>query len=388
MKSLDKDLIIRNHLKKFFKLIFQRTLELYFKNVTLEELTQTKFEEYLSDSILETMVRLKEGVSLFVSFFSDYVKGATLSYELFCGLVRALGSEDYIKIFYKQVELDDVIDSSKIDVDYFKFQVRTTLDLYLHDAIITFIAAYRKARNLPRAVDYTNSEFVKKFILVFESQTEDWLKIRDGIYSYYENTLPKRNLEEMISGLKKIIYNIIDMAERLQIVQEFIDPRKSWKELLIDDMQRLGRKIERIKEEISLIADYRIKYYEHGFNATIFLLKMLWGNEELAIKKIEAFARTKISTEELLPKEIQLDDLAFGLMGARKEFNLVGQAADVLKEKIHVLHGAADILASRDLQSLYEEIVETIKGHDSFWEETYETLLTIQDLTVEAINKG
>ncbi len=378
---------IRNHLKKYYRLISERALELFFKNTELGELSKIKFEGYVSDSILESMVRLKEGVSLFVSFFSDYVKAATLWFQLFCELVRAIGYEDFKRVFFKQVELDEVVEYSKIDEGYFNFQVRSSLDLYLHDARITLLSTYRKARNLPKIVYYTDSEFAKRLIQVMEKQNEDWRKILDEIYSFYENTLLKESFEKVIEGLKKILYYFIEMGEKLQIAQDFIIPHKSWKDLLIEDIQSLGARIKEIKEDISAISDYRIKHYKHVFNATLFLLRMLWGNEELAIKKFETFARTKISTEELLPKEIQLDDLAFGLMGALEEFYLVEQAADVLKEKIQVLEEAATILGSQALQSLYEETVETIKAHDSYWEEIYETLLTIQDLTVKTLEK-
>nr|MDO8080981.1 hypothetical protein [Candidatus Freyarchaeota archaeon] len=376
---------IRNNLRKFFKLLGDRTLELYFKNTELGELSKIQLEGYMADSILESLVRLKEGVSLFVSFFSDYVKSCNIWYELFCELTRALSYEDFRSVLFKQVDLDEVVDPSKIDVDYFKFQVRTCLDLYLHDMRNTLLSTYLRAKDLPKVVYYTSSEFAKRLIQVMDKQNEDWLKILNEIYSFYENILLKENLEEIIRGLKKIIGYFIEMAERLQIVQDFIIPHKSWKELLLEDIQKLGVRIGEIKEEISVIADYRMKYYEHGLNATLFILKMLWGSEEVVLKKLESWARAQLSSDELLPKEFKLEDLAFGLMGAREEFNLLGQAMEVLKEKIKILEEAANILGSQALQNLYEETVETIKGHDSFWEETYDKLLTIQDLTVKTL---
>jgi hypothetical protein len=383
---LESDLeTIRNNLKKFFKLLSGRTLELYFKNTELGELSKIKLKGYVADSILESMVKSEEGVSLFVSFFSDYVKSCTLWYKLFCELVRALGYEDFPSVIFKLVKLDDVVDSSKIDVNFFKFQIRTCFDLCLIDARSILLSTYLKARDLPKVVYYTTSEFAKRLIQVMEKQNEDWLKILREIYYFYENIFLKENLEEMIRGLKKIIGCFIEMAERLQIAQEFIIPHKSWKELLIEDIQNLGEKIEEIKKEISVIAEYRIEYYEHGLNATLFLLRMLWGSEELVLKKLEGWARAQLSTEELLPKEFKLEDLAFGLMGAREEFNLVDQAMEVLKEKIGVLGEAARALGSQALQNLYEEIAETISGHGSFWEETYDSLLSIQELTAKIL---
>jgi hypothetical protein len=337
------------------------------------------------DSIWESLARLKEGVALFVSFFSDYVKSCTIWYELFCELVRALGYEDFRSVLFKQVGLDNVVDTSKIDVDYFKFQVRTCLDLYIPDMRNTLLSTYLRAKDLPKVVYYTSSEFAKRLIQVMDKQNEDWLKILNEIYSFYENVLLKENLPEMIRGLKKIIGYFIEMAERLQIVQNFIIPHKSWKELLLTDIQKLGVRIEEIKEEITIIAEYRMKYYEHGLNASLFLLKMLWGSEEVVLKKLEGWARAQLSSDELLPKEFRLEDLAFGLVGAREEFNLVGQAMEVLKEKINILEEEANILGSQALQNLYEETKETIKGHDSFWEETYDKLLTIQDLAVKTL---
>lgn len=381
----DNSQVIRNNLRKFFKLLSERTLELYIKNTELRDLSKIQLKGYIHNSILESMVRSEEGVSLFVSFFSDYVKACTLWYELFCGFVRALGCEDFLSVLFKQVELGNVVDSSKIDADYFKFQIRTCLELYFNDARNVFLSTYLKASDLPKVVHYTMSEFAKKLIQVMEKQNEDWLKILNETYYFYENVLLKENLEEIIRGLEKIIDIFIEMAERLQILQEFIIPHKSWKELLLEDIQNLGVKIGEIKEEISVVAEYRIKYYEHGLNAALFLLRMLWGNEELVLKKLESWARTQLSTEELLPKEFKLEDLAFGLIGTREEFNLVGQAMEVLKEKIMVLDEAANVLGSQVLQNLYREIEETIRGHDSFWEETYNSLLTIQDLTVKTL---
>ena len=193
---------IRNNLRKFFRLLSDRTLELYFKNTELEELSKIHLNGYMADSILESMLRLKEGVSLFLSFFSDYVKSCTIWYELFCELTRALGYEDFRSVLFKQVELDEVVDPSKIDVDYFKFRVRTCLDLYLPDMRNTLLSTYLRAKNLPKVVYYTNSEFAKRLIQVMEKQNDDWLKILNAIYSYYENILLKENLEEMIRGLK------------------------------------------------------------------------------------------------------------------------------------------------------------------------------------------
>ncbi|MFB0562213.1 MAG: hypothetical protein ACETWM_13500 [Candidatus Lokiarchaeia archaeon] len=386
MKRLESNLhTIRNLLKKYFKLVFERGLELFFRNIELTELSRIDLKGYVSDSILESMVRLEEGVYLFVSFFSDYVKSATLWFQLFCELLRAFGTEEFLKILFKQIELDDVIEVSKIDEDYLKFQVRTSLDLYLNDSRLALLSTYRKARDLPKVVYYTRSEFAKRLIEVMEKQNEDWLKILDGIYSFYENTLLKENLEKIIKELKNIIYYFIEMAEKLQIAQEFIIPYKSWKDLLLEDIQSLGSRVEEIRKEVSVISEYRIKYYESAINACLFLLRMLWGNEELARNKFENFARTKISMEELLPKEFKLDDLSFGLIWARQEFNLVRQSADVLKEKIHVLEESAYVLGSQALESLYEETLETIREYDTYWEELYKTLLTIQDLTVKTL---
>jgi len=379
---------IRNNLKKFFKIISEFALRVYFKNIDLAEFTKIRFEGYVSDSILESMLRLKEGVSLFVSFFSNYVKAATLWFELFCELVRALGSTKFFEILFRQAELEDIIDQSKIDEGYLKFQVRTSLDLHLNETRLALLSTYLEAKNLPKVVYYTGSEFAEKLIEVMDEQDKDWRKILDEIYSFYEATLMKGNQEEILEGLKKIIRLFADMAERLRIVQEFIIPHKSWKNLLLEDIQNLGGKIEEIKEEILTITEYRRKYFEQGFNATIFLLGMLWENEETAIRKFEEYSRARLSTEELLPEEIQLEALAFGLVGAREGFNLLGQAADVLKEKIHTLEEAASILGSKALQSLYQETLGLIKEHDSFWTEIYDTLLTLQDLTTNTLNNG
>jgi len=379
---------IRNNLKKFFKLISDYALKVYFRNIDLVEFGKIRFEGHVSDSILESMLRLKEGVSLFVSFFSNYVKAATLWFELFCDLVRALGSEKFFEILFRQAELEDIIDQSKIDEGYLKFQVRTSLDLHLDETRLALLSTYLEAKNLPKVVYYTGSEFAEKLIEVMDEQDKDWRKILDEIYSFYEDTLMKGNHEEILEGLKKIIRLFVDMAERLRIVQEFIIPHKSWKNLLLEDIQNLGGKIEEIKEEILTITEYRRKYFEQGFNAAIFLLGMLWGNEEIAIRKFEEYSRARLSTEELLPEEIQLEALAFGLVGAREGFNLLGQEADVLKEKIHTLEEAASILGSKALQSLYQETLELIKEHDPFWTEIYDTLLTLQDLTTKTLNNG
>lgn len=388
MKRLESSLdTIRNHLKKYFKQICERALELYFRNVELEELSRIGSGGYLSDSILESMIRLKEGVSLFVSFFSDYVKSATLWFQLFCGLVEALGTKDFLKILFKQVELNDVVDPSKIEEGYLKFQVKTCLELYLHDSRLALRSTYRKARDLPKVVYYLKSEFAKRLIQVMEKQNVDWLQILDEIYSFYENILLKENIEKIVEGLKKIISYFIKMVERLQIAQDFIIPYKSWKDLLIEDIQSLGKRIEELKEEISVISDYRIKYFEHAFNASLFVLRILWDDEELALKKLDGFVRGQLPSDDLIPKEFQIEELAFGLIGARQEFNLVGQALEVLKEKIKNIEESAYVLGSQALESLYEEIEETIRGHDSIWKELYDTILTIQDLTVKLLNE-
>ncbi|MEM3587777.1 MAG: hypothetical protein QXO71_10710, partial [Candidatus Jordarchaeaceae archaeon] len=268
-----------------------------------------------------------------------------------------------------------------------KFQVRTCLELYLSDMRSTFLSTYLKAKSLPKVVYYTSSEFAKRLIQVMDEQNEDWLKILDEIHSFYENVLLKDDFKEMVAGMKRILLLLIDMAERLQIVKDFIIPHKSWRELLLTDIQELGMKIEEIKEEISIISEYRVKYYEHGLNTVLFLLRMLWRSEEEALKRLDAWACAQLSSDELIPKEFQLEDLAFGIVGAREEFNLVGQAMDVLKEKINTLEEAAIVLGSKTLQNLYEETKETIKGHDSFWQEAYDKLLTIQDLTVNILKK-
>ncbi|MEM2145458.1 MAG: hypothetical protein QW279_08850 [Candidatus Jordarchaeaceae archaeon] len=379
--------IIRVNLREFFKLLSERALELYFKDIELEELGKIHLDGYMVDSIWKSMMRLKEGVSLFVSFFSNYVKSCIIWYDLFCELVRALNYEDFNSVLFKKVKLDDVIIPSKIDINYFRFQVRASLDLYLPDMRNSFLSTYLKAKDLPKIVHYTSSEFAKKLILVMEEQDEDWRKLLNEIYSFYENSLLKENLQELIRGLVRIIGFFIELAERLKIVKEFIIPHKSWEELMITDIKKLGVRVEELKEEIIMIADYRMKYYEHGVNSALFLLRMLWGNEEVALKRLEDWARAKLSSDELIPKDLRFEDLAFALIGAREEFNLLGQAIEVLKEKINILDEAAKILGSKTLKNLYEEIKETIKGHDSFWQETYDKLLTIQDLTIKTLDK-
>ncbi|MHA1603840.1 MAG: hypothetical protein ACTSWF_04220, partial [Candidatus Freyarchaeota archaeon] len=345
-----------------------------------------RFEGYVSDSILESMRRLKEGVSLFVSFFSNYVKAATVWFDLYCELVRALGLENFLGILFKQVELEEILDPSKIDEGYLKFQIRSSLDLYLNEARFTLLSTYLEAKNLPKVVYYTGSEFAEKLIRVMEEQDKDWRRILNEIYSFYENTLMKGNLKEILEELKRIIGLFIDMAEKLRIAHDFIIPHKSWKNLLLDDIRWLGSRIEEIKEEILIITEYRRKYFEHGFNATMFLLGMLWGNNETAMRKFEEYSRARLSSEALIPDEIRLEALAFGLTGAREGFNFLGQAADVLKEKIHVLEEAAGVLGSQALKSLYQETLEIIKEHDPFWEKICDTLLTLQDLTTRMLN--
>ncbi|MEM2959080.1 MAG: hypothetical protein QW261_12350 [Candidatus Jordarchaeaceae archaeon] len=374
---------LRSYLKKYFKLMGETALKLYFRGVKLEELSKIRADEYFSDYVLKRMVELKEGISLFVSFFSDYVKAATVWFELFCGLVRALGTEDFLGILSKQVELDDVVNMSKIDEGYLKFQVKSSLELYLQEARFALLSTYKKARDLPKVVYYTRSEFAERLIKVMEEQNEDWLKILGEIYSFYENVLLKEDLVNIVEGLKRIIRYFIEMAQRLQIVQEFIIPNKSWRELLLEDIQKLGRRIEEIQEEIALVADYQIKLFEHGFNASIFLLRVLWGNEKLANAKIEAFARATTSTEELLPTEFNPEDLAFGVMVALEEFNTVDQAVQALKEKIGIIEEAAQILGSRERRNFYEDTAETLRVYSSSGVELYETLLDIQDLLVK-----
>jgi hypothetical protein len=376
---------LRNYLKKYFKLMGETALKLYFGGVKLEELSKIRADEYFSDYVLKYMVQLKEGISLFVSFFSDYVKAATVWFELFCGLVRALGTEDFLGILFKKVELNDVVNLSKIDEGYLKFQIKSSLELYLQEARFALLSTYKKARGLPKVVYYTRSEFAEKLIKVMEEQNEDWLKILSGIYSFYEDILLKENLVNIVEGLKKIIRYFIEMAQRLQTVQEFITPNKSWRELLLEDIQKLGRRIEEIQEEITLASDYRIKIFEHGFNASIFLLRVLWGNEDLANAKIEAFARGTTSTEELLPTEFNLEDLAFGVMVALEEFNIVDQAVQSLKEKISIIEEAAKILGSQELRKFYEDTAETLRAYGSSGVELYETLLAIQDLLIKSI---
>ncbi len=375
---------LKSYLKKYFKLMGETAFKLYFKGVKLEELSKIRADEYFSDYILKHMVELKEGISLFVSFFSDYVKAATVWFELFCGLVHALGTDGFLRILFKQVDLDDVVNLSKIDEDYLKFQVKSSLELYLQEARFALLSTYKKAQGLPKVVYYTRSEFAEKLIKVMEEQNEDWLKILSEIYSFYEDVLLKENLVNIVEGLKKIIRYFIEMAQRLQIVQEFIIPHKSWSELLLEDLQKLRRRIEEIQEEIALVADYRIKLFEHGFNASIFLLRVLWGNEKLANAKIESFARATTSTEELLPTEFNLEDLAFGVMVALEEFNIVDQAIQTLKEKISIIEEAAQILGSQELQNFYEDTAETLQTYSSSGMELYETLLAIQDLLIKS----
>ncbi len=375
-------------MRKYFELFRKRALEVKFlDSIELDEILEINFESYLLDSVLKSLLKSEEGVSMFVSFFSDYIKGASLWFEMFCGLVRALGCEDFSRVLFKQMEIE-ACEHSIIDENYLKFQIRSCFDLYLNDTRLALLSTYEKAKELPKVVHYTESEFAKRLIQVVQGQNEDWAKILNEIYFFYETILLNDNTKEIIEYLKKIINYFVEMAERLQIVHEFIIPHKSWEDLLIEDIQKLGIRIEEIKKEISVIADYRINHYRNGLNATLFLLRMLWGSEELATKKLENFILSKVSIDELIPEKIKLGELSFGLVGALEEFNLARQAVEVLKEKTQNFEDAAYILGSQIFKSLYDEIIEEIKMHEYFWVEMYEALLTIQDLTVDALNEG
>ncbi|MEM2984563.1 MAG: hypothetical protein QXL24_05040, partial [Candidatus Jordarchaeaceae archaeon] len=164
---------------------------------------------------------------------------------------------------------------------------------------------------------------------------------------------------------------------------------KAGGEYELDDFVTVLERIKGIQKDLTLILNFRREAYEHSekFNEQIPIA--LWGDREMALKKFEAFARFELETDKLIPENFSAEDLAFGLVQAKAELNIVSNAIEMEKEKIYALKAAADLLESPILEILYQGILKRRKIAKKYIQLLYQNLDDLQRETQKVLeSKG
>ncbi|MGQ9720319.1 MAG: hypothetical protein ACUVXA_03245 [Candidatus Jordarchaeum sp.] len=139
------------------------------------------FEKYEFGHLIKAFRDSAEMVSTLVSFFEDYIKGIVKGLEFFSNLVFALGIKNYSKILSQKNKLEEFIKPQEIDLDFLKFQLRTTEELIFPQLEKITERTLEKFEHLEKLPGILKSDILDKFIEEIEKQKRDWNEIKEKL---------------------------------------------------------------------------------------------------------------------------------------------------------------------------------------------------------------
>lgn len=145
-------------------------------------------------------------------------------------MVSALGTRDYYRILYRKIKLEEVIDSSRIDITFLKFQVKSVFNISFQDLKSINTSLLESSKSVKENIAYLGSESFERFIEAVEKQARGWLDIHDEIYRSLQSIIEGTDEPKSIETLTMVINKCINFSEKIIDTQKFIKiPEQVWK---------------------------------------------------------------------------------------------------------------------------------------------------------------
>jgi hypothetical protein len=388
--NLPKELVsLRRLLKRYFRLIADYSKELYSVDDGFTKQTEKEFKQYKTNLVLEVIQQSTTSLSQFISFLDTLVNALNLWFEFFFSIINSLGTQQYYDIIRGKVRLEEIVKHEKVDLHFLRFNVENSVAFIYPKIKELFSVLLSEVKDMLSILKTIKSEVAEQFINELEETLKKWLASEENLYCIIEGALQ----DQSVNSVNKIISlanYLIDFARNFLHCIGYISPSiKAGGEYELDDFVKVLERIKGIQKDLTLILDFRREAYEHSekFNEQIPIA--LWGDRETALKKFEAFARFELKTDKLIPENVSAEDLAFGLVQAKAELNIVSNAIEMEKEKIYALKAAADLLESPILKILYQGILKRIKITKKYIQLLYQNLDDLQRETQKVLeSKG
>ncbi|MGQ9723072.1 MAG: hypothetical protein ACUVXA_17350 [Candidatus Jordarchaeum sp.] len=347
--------------------------------------TEREFKEYKFHQFVDAIQWSTVSLSKFVYFLDMYFKAMTLWFDFFYNIADSLGVKEHSNIFIRKKNLEDIIEPQKIDLGFLKYNISSTLDFVSPKIKDLFTLLLSELKELPDILKILRSEIAEHFVSDLEETIKKWLNLDNEFHVLFEEAL-KDSSHKCINKLLNLFENLKKFAESFLRITGYLTPSdKIGVEYEFKDFLKILDTFNEIQKDLKILLDVRREAYEHSEKFTELIPAALWGDKETALKKFESFVRFEIPTDELIPKNIQVEDLAFNLIQARTELNVVDQAVKLEKEKVHVLKWAAELLKSQIFQILYEGIQKRAETARKYLDMLYQNLDELQAETQKVL---
>ena len=385
LKTMEEEII--NRLKSVYNMVSEIILFVYSVDKDFASRSGKSFEKYEYGYVIKTIKKSAEAVSTLVSFLNNYIEGIVKGLKFFSNLVFALGIKRYYEIFSQKNKLEEFIHFADIDLDFLKFQVRTTGEFIFPELERITVKVYNKFWQLREVSDFFCSDIIDRFIEVVEKQKSHWDKIRKEISLHFSIVEKEKDISTCVHQVKKIINKFIKFGVKFRELADYLNLNLGGRlEFSTKNIKKISEIIKQLNHDISIIVYCRMKATEYFANSFTQILTMLWGSEENARQKFQSFIRSEISLEDLIPQNFSLEDLEFGLVQARNDFLLADRAFKRVEENVEAMRLAAEYLNSPVLWERYEIIVKEIEIINKYWLKYTQNLIELQHLLREKSN--
>lgn len=304
--------------------------------------------------------------------------------EFFSNLAFALGINKYSEILSQKKELKEVIQPDRIELDFLKFQLRTTEELIfpqLERITEKTIENFDHLRKMPGIL---KSDILGTFIKDVEKQKIDWNKIQNKIRLCFSVVEKERDISTCVNQISEVINDFIVFGAKLRKLTShltyFIGDKL---EFSMENINEISETIKQLKQDLMILVNCRAKEAEFIARSFIQILTMLWESTEKARQKFQSFIKSEISLEDLIPPSFSLEDLKFGLIQARNEILLADRAHKRVKENVEAMKIASQYLNSPVLEDQYIIIVKEIGIINKYWQKYTQNIIELQQILYE-----
>ncbi len=377
---------IKSQLADFFSLITRYIIEIY-QISEGKKISNGKPGNYAYGQIIENTRKMNQSMFAYISFIEDLLNGIIKWFEFFSGLVNALGSKEYYRVLLREVKLEEVIDRSRIDMPFLKFQIKSVLSTSFQDLKSIYSSLLERAKSVRQSLAYLSSGSSERFIETVENQARGWLNIYDELYGSLQSIITEVDESICIKKLTMVASKSIDFFEKILEIRVFIKISEEAREnFMAYGFMELFDRFNELKEDVIKFFEYITKVYEHAGKCFLQILTMLWGTEEEARHKLELFIKSEIQVTDLIPSKFSLKDLAFGLNLAVFEWEEARSASQIVDEKRRAIELIANYVATDEMQKLHTRLVKGFESRDKYRKEIYHRMLDMQNKIQKIMN--
>nr|MDO8082418.1 hypothetical protein [Candidatus Freyarchaeota archaeon] len=379
MGKLEED--VNSLLKSIYMIGSEIVFSIYSVNKDYASRVGEWLEKFEFGYLFEVFQNSADAVSKLVLFFEDYVEGIVKGLEFFSNLVLALGIKEYSEIISQKNKLEDFIQPDMIDLDFLKFQMRTTEELIYPQFERITASTIEKSERLREVPAFLKSDVLNTFIEEVEKQKNDFNKTKKRINLCFSSVQKERDISTCVNQISEVINEFVMFAANLRNLASHLNQILVGKlELSIDNFRQFSETIKQLSRDLIILVKCRAKVAEYVSGSFFQILTMLWGSKENALEKLKSFIRSETSLEDLIPPSFSLEDLEFGLVQARNEILLADRAHKRVKENVKAMREAADYLNSPVLGEYYETFVKEIEIINKYLPKFNQNVIELQNL--------